>query len=216
MKTVSIVPKDKPSQQPVPAGLHPFVLYAVYDVGTVPSKGGFDAKRKVVFAFELPEQPPLEFKEDDGSVTRKARAVSKTFGLSFHQKATLRIQLEAWRGKPFTDDEAKNFQLEKLIGANGQLQIMHTSKDGKTYANVHALLPAAKGQKYKPTIPTTVFSVEALEQPDELGSCLVPDWIKKMVESSEEYEELKRGGPRQQSVAQAEEAVEEADDSVPF
>jgi hypothetical protein len=43
--------------------------------------------------------------------------VQKRYTLSSHKKSTLRRDLEAWRGRPFTDSQADDFDIDMLIGA---------------------------------------------------------------------------------------------------
>jgi hypothetical protein len=70
----------------------------------------------------------------------------KRYTLSLHEKANLRRELETWRGKKFTAEEGEGFDLEKLLGANCQLQVIHNEKDdGTVYANVQAIVPAGRG-----------------------------------------------------------------------
>jgi hypothetical protein len=70
------------------------------------------------------------------------------FTLSLHEKGRLRPLLEAWRGRRFTAEELKNFDLEKLINANCQVQLIHNmNESGKKYANVQAIVPLGKGME---------------------------------------------------------------------
>ena len=71
--------------------------------------------------------------------------VQKRYTLSLHEKAQLRHDLESWRSRPFTDAELKRFDVETIIGANALLNVMHVTKDGKTYANVTAVMSIKKG-----------------------------------------------------------------------
>jgi hypothetical protein len=65
---------------------------------------------------------------------------------SLFEKANLRKHLESWRGRKFTDDELKEFELENLIEANCQIQVIHNiGNNGIVYANVQAIVPLAKG-----------------------------------------------------------------------
>jgi hypothetical protein len=58
----------------------------------------------------------------------------------------LRHHLEAWRGKKFSAQELQGFDLEKLLGVNGQVQVVHAlSDDGRIWANVQAIVPIGKG-----------------------------------------------------------------------
>jgi hypothetical protein len=46
-----------------------------------------------------------------------------------------------------TEEEANGFDLEKLIGVNCTLQIIHNRKDDAVYANVKTIVPAMKNSK---------------------------------------------------------------------
>jgi hypothetical protein len=74
------------------------------------------------------------------------------YTLSLSDKANLRKHLEAWRGRKFTPLELRGFDLENLIGVNCQIQVIHNiSDDGRTFANVQAIVPAnAKAPKIAP------------------------------------------------------------------
>ena len=121
---------------PCPEGLQQAVCCDVVDIGVVENtfRGGMDHKVRIVFQSET--------QRDDG----KPYEVSIMLTLSLHEKAKLRKLLEVWRGRKFTGDELKGFDLEKLIGVHGQVQVVHAIKDGgKTYANVAAIVPLGKG-----------------------------------------------------------------------
>lgn len=73
------------------------------------------------------------------------------FTRSFHPESNLRKFLEAWRGKKFTEEERKSFDLERLLHANALLQISHNEQPEKTYANIVAVMPLPKAMD--PVIP---------------------------------------------------------------
>ena len=81
---------------------------------------------------------------DDG----RLYMVTKKYTASLNEKATLRGDLEAWRGKKFTKQELRGFDIEQLVGVNCQLQVVHTTlDDGRTFANVKAVVPISKGMQ---------------------------------------------------------------------
>jgi len=74
-------------------------------------------KRDTIWlGFELDQNTP----EDD-----KPLSIRKKFTASIHERATLRVFLERWRGRPFTDGERAKFDTETLIGVPCQLNIIH-------------------------------------------------------------------------------------------
>lgn len=69
--------------------------------------------------------------------------VTKTYRNSLHENANLRKDLVSWRGRDFTEDELRGFDLSNIIGANCFLNIIR-SKDNK-YSNVDTVSPIPKG-----------------------------------------------------------------------
>jgi hypothetical protein len=130
-----IAKKKKIEYTPAPEGLHPAVCCDVVDLGLQPTPWG--EKEKVEIRWQIEEVNP----DNDN----KPFDVRKRFTLSLHEKANLRSTLETWRGQKFSDEELEGFDLEKLVGVNCQVQIIHNIKDDNTYANVQAVVPAAKG-----------------------------------------------------------------------
>lgn len=129
-----IAKANKGDFTPAPEGLHRAVCVDVVDIGMV--AGQFGLKHKVEIRWQTEERIPA---------TNKPFLVVKRYGLSLHKKSVLRPDLESWRGKSFTDEEAGGFDLERLIGANCQINVVHNSTDSGTYANVKTVVPAPKG-----------------------------------------------------------------------
>ena len=132
---MSIIAKAPESTYtPCPEGLHHAVCVDVVDLGIV--KSTFGDKHKVRLVWQI---------EEENTDTSRRFEARKQFNLSLHEKATLRKDLESWRGRKFTNDELKGFDLEKLIGVNCQIQIVQDlSDDGSIWANIQAVVPAPK------------------------------------------------------------------------
>ena len=125
--------KPESTFQPCPEGLHHAVCVDVIDLGLV--KGAFGDKLKVRVVWQI---------EEVNDKTHRFTA-RKQYNLTLHEKATLRKDLEAWRGVKFSEEQLRGFDLEKLIGANCQIQVVHDlSDEGTVYANVQAVVPAPK------------------------------------------------------------------------
>lgn len=149
--------------QPCPEGLHHAVCVDVVDLGIV--AGAFGDKHKVRIVWQIEE-------ENDKQRRFTAR---KQYNLTLHEKATLRKDLEAWRGRKFTEAELAGFDLEKLIGVNCQIQVVHDiSDEGSTYANVQAVVPAPKNvQKLAPLDYTR--DKDRLDKPQARGDMNVEE-----------------------------------------
>lgn len=129
-----IVKDTKKEYTPAPEGLHQAVCIDVVDLGIQKTQYGDQVKIEVRWVIE--EVDPKSGKQ---------HMVLRRFTPSLHKKANLRGVLESWRGRKFTDEELKGFDIEKLIGANCQLQVCHNmSSEGDTYANVQAVVPMHK------------------------------------------------------------------------
>ena len=128
---------DSKTFSPAPAGVHQGVCVDVVDMGVLEVKWKDEVKRqhKVRLVWQIDE--PM----DSGEMF----IVQKRYTKSLHEKANLRKELEGWRGKAFTEEELKGFDLEKLIGVNAFLNVVHVDRDGKTYANVASVMPLKKG-----------------------------------------------------------------------
>jgi len=71
--------------------------------------------------------------------------VDAWFTLTLNEKGSLRPFLESWRGRPFTADELKQFNLAQLVGADAFIQVVHKPKNGKTYANIASIMRLPRG-----------------------------------------------------------------------
>lgn len=149
--------------EPAPAGAHQAVCVDVVDKGVVKTEwqGQKRERHEVQIRWQIDE------KMDDGN----RYLVVRTFTLTLHEKGALRPFLESWRGREFTEEELEGFDLEKLIGANCQLNVVHARKNGRTYANVASIMPPAKGmQKMEPEGYTRVVDRDDEPQPAGAGA----------------------------------------------
>jgi hypothetical protein len=122
----------------VPAGQYLGVCVDFVDIGMVETswRGEKRMTHKCRIVFELAETNPK---------TGDRYIAGERFTASLSEKANLRAFLEQWRGQPFTADELKGFDTEKLIGANAYVQIVHNAKDDKTYDNINSVMKPMKG-----------------------------------------------------------------------
>jgi hypothetical protein len=122
-----------------PAGSHSAVCVDVIDLGvlSVTFGGQTKAQHKVKVVWQIDEA------RRDG----KPHQVSQRYTLSLHEKASLRKDLESWRGKPFTEAESSGFDLETLIGIPCMLSVVHNVKGENTYANVAGVMKVPRGMQ---------------------------------------------------------------------
>jgi hypothetical protein len=110
---VSVV-ATRPTRELVPIGQYPARCIDVYDAGFWPGlEAGHVHKVKVVFYL------------GQDSKTGRHLYIELFERLSLGEKANLTKYLTSWRGKPFTAEELKGFDLERLVNAPALIQVAH-------------------------------------------------------------------------------------------
>ena len=167
---------------PCPEGLHMARCVQIIDLGIQIEI--FKDEKKKVHKIRLGWETPEQYYESEG--VKKPFLISKEFTLSLNEKANLRKFLESWRGKQFTEEELKSFDIEKLMSKSCLIQILHKmSKTGNKYADITAITPLMKGmtcsdQKNK----SLIFSFENY---DENILKTLPKYLQDKIMLSDEY-----------------------------
>ena len=183
---MSLMAKDKGGGDfpLIDPGTHQAVCYGVVDLGTHENTIYQTKSQKVCVMWELPDQR-IEY-DKDGLHHNIARTISKIYTLSINEaKSNLGKDLVSWRGKPFTEEEKQGFDIFSILEANCLLQIIHVQKNGKTYANISAIVKLPKNmQRLKPESAIIQYSMadNGFEIPGT-----VPEWMQKLIKKSEEF-----------------------------
>lgn len=131
----------------VPAGSHIARCFSVADLGTQTTNGqyGVTTNRKIRLAWEIfgedENNEPLTI-DIDG--VQMPMTINKTYTLSLGEKASLRKDLSAWRGRDFTEEELKGFNVTSVLGIYCMLNVTVSDSNGKTYSNVSGISPLHK------------------------------------------------------------------------
>ena len=175
-------------REPIPAGNYVARCYSMIHIGTVEEDilGEKKMLNKVRITWELPGEMRV-FHEDKGE---QPLVISKDFTLSMHEKATLRRDLESWRGRSFTEEQAKSFDITKLLGVPCMLNIIHkVTKSGNTVAVISNISSIPKGFACPDQVnPNFEWNFE--DKYDEFALAEFPDFIKDKIKSSAEYKKL--------------------------
>jgi len=148
-RKMSLIAKDSGGGfTPVPPGSHVARCYRIIDMGTQRTeyKGDVKLQHKIMMQFEV-------HSEDDNGVpltTSKGEpmSISKNYTLSLSDKATLRADLESWRGRSFTEDELRGFELKNILGVWAMITVVKSQgNDGKSYTNIASVNPIPKTMK---------------------------------------------------------------------
>lgn len=200
-----IAKKNGEGFDPVNEGVYVSICYSIIDLGMQYSEMYANSSRKILVTFEIPEETiTIEGKE-------MSRAISKEYTLSLSEKSNLRKDLQAWRGKAFTEAELEGFDLKNLLGKGCQIQVIHKDSGNKTYANIASIMGLPKGMKVGETVNEHIyFDLEASESLSLLGK--IPQWIQDKIMKSETYRDLMAGV----NISHGEGMLLEEDDDVPF
>lgn len=131
----------------VPSGNHLARCYQLIDLGTQQTewKGKPKLQHQVLVYFEVHSE------DANGKPTYtsegKPMMISKKYTVSLSENSYLRADLRGWRGREFTDDELKKFELKNVLGAWAMLSVIHRESNGKTYANIDAITQVSPAVK---------------------------------------------------------------------
>jgi hypothetical protein len=194
---------------PAPAGSHIARCFGVIDLGTHDNPKFGTSARKILLQFELPTETHV-FRDENGP---EPFCVSREFSASLGKKSNLRPFLEGWRGRSFSDDELKKFDISVLAGQPCLLSVVHAQNGEKTYANIAGAMKIPKGMVVPDPINKTVtFSLEEGDY-DEAVLNALPEWIRTKVGESPEYKSIASDSPPTTGDGLTD---EDLDQSIPF
>lgn len=149
--------------EPVPAGLHRAICINVFDIGYQPGYQGAAPAHKIVILWEI---EPLNSQHKHFTVTR-------IYTLSIGEKSNLGNDLTTWRGRPFTDEQRKGFDLDNIIGKPCQLNLVQNGDRVK----IAGVMPATMTKD-----PQTGKGMAAGYWTEETKRDYIPNFVKKMQE----------------------------------
>ena len=173
----------------VPTGMHLARCYRIVDLGTQKSEymGNVKHLHKVMVQFEVHSE------DSEGNPTKTAEGkpltINKTYTVSTAEKSSLRKDLETWRGKVFTKEEERSFELENILSQWGMLSVIETQNNGNTYTNIGTINPVPPSIKKaglpEGFNPAKLFSIA---EPDMELFESFSDNLKEKIRRSPEWE----------------------------
>ena len=203
----------------VPPGAYIGRCYSLIDLGTQLTSGNFGEKlqHKIRICWELfGEDENGEPLTIDVNGKMMPMTINKSYTVSLHDKASLRKDLAAWRGKDFSDEEAKGFDVQKLLGAYCMVNVTSSESNGKTYSNVAGLTPlpgALKNAKPEPVHEHVVFD---LDNPDMAVFGGFHEKLQDAITRSPEWARMNRSAPQYAAPAAVSSGFEPEVDDIPF
>lgn len=173
--------KFKAKEPLVAPGPYPAVCVGIYDLGDQEShydKNKTSWPRKIAFTFDL----PTETHEVDGH--SKPIQLTRKLNVAYGKNSKLKPFLSDWIGREMSEDEAKRFDTDTLLGNVVMLNVVH-SEDGQ-YANIKSVMPLIKGYPVPHTeTPLQTFDIDNWD--DKVFAAL-PEWVQETIKKSLQYQ----------------------------
>jgi hypothetical protein len=216
-RKMSLIAKDNGESgfTPVPPGMHLARCYRVIDLGTQKTEyqGTIKYAAKVLLQFEVHGE------DENGQplVTSKGEpmTIGKRLTLSLAEKSTLRKDLSNWRGRDFTPEELRGFELKNLLNVWAMISVSRSvGNNGKEYTNIATINPVPPALK-KQGLPQgfNPAGIFAIANPDMELFETFSERIKETIVTSPEWTS-KRNPPEVKKTSAA--GFEDMVDDIPF
>ena len=213
---MSLVAKDSGGEgnfTPVPPGMHLARCYRIVDLGT--QKSEYQGQVKYLHKAMLQFEVHGEDEKGKPLVTSKGDplSISKNYTLSLAEKATLRIDLKNWRGRDFTPEELRGFELKNVLGAWAMLSVAKdVGNNGKEYTNIMSVNSVPVPIK-KAGLPEGVnkLAMFTIMNPDMDLFETFSNNLKEKIKASPEWESNSK-----REVAKSGSGFEDLNDDIPF
>ncbi|CAB4126230.1 hypothetical protein UFOVP153_18 [uncultured Caudovirales phage] len=176
------------SRELIPANNYLARCYQMIEIGTV--KESILGKEVIAHKVRIGWELPTELKVFNPEKGEQPCVISKEYTLSMNEKANLRKMLASWRSADFTEEQAKAFDITKLLGVPCMINIIHKpSKDGsKVYEEIAGVTAVPKGI----TVPVQITPTFCLSYDQFDGNAFnsLPDFIKNKMMTSLEYAKI--------------------------
>jgi len=163
---------------PLEPGTYVARCISVVDLGFHETQWG--KKEKVYLGFEVPEER-VKWTDKDGKEHEGPALIGSRFTNSINEKALLGQMLTSWRGKPFTDEERRGFDLFNVLGVPCMINVTHNEKGGKVYANITSIIRLPKGIECPPAESELIgYTPQDNAKAGNLSK--LPEWLQKLCE----------------------------------
>lgn len=191
-----------------PAGTFPARVYSIIYMGTIKGeyKGTPTESYKVRISWELPTKTRV-FKEGEPA---KPFVVSKELTLSMGSKSSLRPLVEGMLGVSFTDDDAKSFDVDELLGQSCLISLAHKESPNGKYVAINSTAQLPEGMTCPP--PVNQPKILSYERFDKEYFASLPRFIQEKMEKTPEF--IKMNGGKVQDELDMNETV--SPDDIPF
>lgn len=194
--------------QPVEPGSYIARCVNVVDLGLQES-GQWGKKEKVYLGFEIPSER-VKWTDKEGKEHEGPAFIGARYTNSISERAILGQHLTSWRGRPFTDQERKGFDLFTVLGVPCMINVVHNESGGKVYANINSIMRLPKGMDCPPA-ESDLIACSPMDNDTAANLTKLPEWLQKVVRAGYQMEEgSTRVGSAASTAPQGREAVQTA------
>lgn len=161
-------------------GVYTAVSSAIIDLGLQRNEKFEKVQRKFVLIWNILGE------EVEINGEKLPRTISKEYSFSLHEKSALRKDLQAWRGKAFSEEELQGFNILTILNKACQLQIILEEKNNKKYNNIAGIMSLPKGTQIESLESTYYFDIEDTKTWGNY--CKISNWIKEKIKKAENLE----------------------------
>jgi len=126
------------------------------------------------------------------------------------------LDLQSWRGKPFTQEEMRKFDLKNILGAWCMINVIERAgQNGQTYSNVDGVTPVPSIIKQN-GLPQAINKNEMfnLQEPDMALFETFSDNLKTKIMASPEWQKIQKSNEYQRDAIASANIDEDSD--IPF
>lgn len=179
---MSMIAKDSGnvSIEKLENGVYTAISSMIIDLGLQVSEKFDKTQRKMMILWNILGE------EVEINNEKLPRTMSKEYSFSLGEKSNLRKDLQAWRGKTFTDDELQGFNILNVLNKPCQLQIILEEKNGKKYNDIASIMALPKGTNIEALETVSHFDIEDVET--WINWCKIPTWIQDKIKKAQNYQ----------------------------
>ena len=166
---------------PIGEGTYQAICTGIIDLGLQKSEKFEKTQPKVMIMWSFPTET-IKVKEEE-----LPRVISKEYTNSLGEKSNLTRDLQAWRGKNFTQEELNGFNLLNVLNVPCLMQIIHDERNGNTYPKISSIMALPKNMpKSEKEIQSTIFDFDGKETWNSYH--IIPTWIQNKIKQATNYE----------------------------
>jgi len=204
---------------PAPEGFHLARCFRIVDLGTQETqfegKPKFNKQIKVLWELHGEDMTGKPLTTDDN----EPMSITKDYNVTWGEKGTLRRDLQAWRGREFTPEEQRRFDLKNILDKWCMLNVQHKAKKNGNgfYANVVSIAPVPAAMKGYTKNGFNKAEIFYISEPDmDLYKSFSP-WLQALIAKSPEWQQAHGlNSPAIQKMSKGGSGFDDMDDDIPF